>query len=290
METLKPSQKITADLLYKAEASTGEGAIWHPGRNTLFWVDIEGKTLYEYFPKRRECYRRQFDKMVTTVVPETENSVIVALQNEIIRLNLETGDTDSLAFIDDKNGTLRCNDGKCDPQGRLWIGTMVLEAPPGTAALYTLLPDGKLKQQRDGITISNGLGWSKDQRYFFYIDTPTQKMERYLYNPETADIIEDGVVVEIPKCMGSPDGMTIDAAGNLWVALWNGFGVHCYHPATGELLMRVELPVPNVTSCAFGGEELDTLYITTARSGLSTEELDKYPLSGSLFVCKPFGN
>ena len=117
---------ISPDLAFRAEATTGEGSIWHPDRNTLFWVDIEGKTLYEYIPDLQNCRSWQFDRMVSTVVPETDSTVVVALQNEIIRVNLTDGNTASIAPIPDNNGKIRCNDGKCDPSGRLWIGTCLL--------------------------------------------------------------------------------------------------------------------------------------------------------------------
>ena len=116
---------ISPDLAFRAEATTGEGSIWHPDRNTLFWVDIEGKTLYEYIPDLQNCRSWQFDRMVSTVVPETDSTVVVALQNEIIRVNLTDGNTTSIAPIPDNNGKIRCNDGKCAPSGRLWIGRIL---------------------------------------------------------------------------------------------------------------------------------------------------------------------
>lgn len=125
---------ISPDLAFRAEATTGEGSIWHPDRNTLFWVDIEGKTLYEYIPDLQNCRSWQFDRMVSTVVPETDSTVVVALQNEIIRVNLTDGNTTSIAPIPDNNGKIRCNDGKCDPSGRLWIGTMGFGALKGLPA------------------------------------------------------------------------------------------------------------------------------------------------------------
>lgn len=278
---------VEPELLYKAEACTGEGAIWHFERNSLFWVDIEGKMLYEYFPINRKCSYWKFDKMVTTVVPETKDTVVVALQDEIIRFNLKNNNIDSIAFIEVKNGILRCNDGKCDLQGRLWIGTMDFNGLQKSASLYTILQDGTLKTQLDGICISNGIGWSSNGKYMYYIDTPTQKVIRYFYDESHANLRLDRVIIQVPEDNGSPDGMTIDENGNLWIAQWNGFGVYCYNSETGELLSKVKLPVPNVTSCAFGGENLDILYITSARSGLSEYELETYPLSGSLFSCKP---
>lgn len=280
-------QAITPQVAFKAEATTGEGSIWHPQRQSLFWVDIEGKTLYEYTPEQKDCRSWTFDRMVSTVVPETDTTVVVSLQNEIIRVNLADGQTTSIAPIPDGGGTMRCNDGKCDPAGRLWIGTMGFECPEGAASLYTVLPDGRTTTKLSGVTISNGIVWSADLKYMYYNDTPTRRIARYRYDVASGDILFDGVAVSIAEGSGSPDGMTIDNQGRLWVAQWGGYGVYCYDPHTGELLAKIDVPAPNVASCAFGGEGLDTLYITTARAGMTDEELAKYPLSGSLFACKP---
>lgn len=278
---------ISPDLAFRAEATTGEGSIWHPDRNTLFWVDIEGKTLYEYIPDLQNCRSWQFDRMVSTVVPETDSTVVVALQNEIIRVNLTDGNTTSIAPIPDNNGKIRCNDGKCDPSGRLWIGTMGFGAPKGAASLYCVWADGTVETKLTKVTISNGIVWSANKKYMYYNDTPTRKIIRFRYDDSSGDILYDGVAVNIPEGTGSPDGMTIDCNDNLWVAQWGGGGVYCYNPYTGDLLTKIVVPAPHVASCAFGGNKLDTLYITTARAGLSKEQLEEYPLSGSVFCCKP---
>lgn len=280
-------EMISAGLTYQAEATTGEGSIWHPERQTLFWVDIEGMTLYEYHPETKECGSWQFDRMISTVVPETDSTVIVALQNEIVRVYLSDGHTVSIAPIPDQDGKLRCNDGKCDPAGRLWVGTMGFGAPKGAGALYSVLPDGTVHTKLKKVTISNGIVWSSNRKYMYYNDTPTGKIARYRYDVEKGDILFDGIAVSLPSGTGSPDGMTIDSEDNLWVAQWGGYGVYCYNPYTGELLAKVDVPAPHVASCAFGGKKLDTLYITTARAGLSEEQLREYPLSGSVFSCKP---
>lgn len=278
---------IHADLAFKAEATTGEGSIWHAGRNTLFWVDIEGKTLYEYSPDKQDCKSWEFDRMVSTVVPETDSTVVVSLQNEIVRVNLNDGSQSSIAPIPDFEGTIRCNDGKCDPAGRLWIGTMGFGAPEGAGSLYTVTPDGTVTTKLEKVTISNGIVWSANKEYMYYNDSATGRVARYRYDEKTGEILFDGIAVTMQPGTGAPDGMTIDSNDNLWIAQWGGFGVYCYNPCTGELLAKVEVPAPHVASCAFGGKEMNTLYITTARAGLSDKQLKEYPLSGSLFVCKP---
>ena len=225
--------------------------------------------------------------MISTVVPESDSTVIIALQNEIVRVNLADGQTTSVAPIPDKDGKVRCNDGKCDPEGRLWIGTMGFGAPKGAGTLYCVLPDGTISTKLQKVTISNGIVWTANKRFMYYNDTPTGKIARYRYDPDNGDILFDGIAVDLPEGTGAPDGMTIDSQDHLWVAQWGGYGVYCYNPYTGELLAKVNVPAPNVASCAFGGKKMDTLYITTARAGLSEEQLRKYPLSGSVFSCKP---
>ena len=278
---------VKAELLKEMQATTGEGAIWHSDRKTLFWVDIEGKTLYEYSPERNNNREWMFDSMISTVVPESDSTVVVALQNKIVRFNLNTEEQTLVARIPTNGGKLRCNDGKCGPSGRLLVGTMVLDGKPGDASLYCVSSEGETVEMLNNKTISNGLAWSPQKRFMYYIDTPTNKVDRYRYDMSDVEILHDGVAFHIPKEYGSPDGMTVDSEGNLWIAHWGGSGVYCYNPYTGELLMKVEVPALNVTSCAFGGPDLDMLYITTARSGLTEKQLEEYPLSGSLFVCKP---
>ncbi len=280
-------KSISSELVYEAKAMTGEGSIWHPSRHTLFWVDIEGQTLYEYHPADGTCSSWQFDRMISTVVPETDTTVVVALQDEIVRVHLSDGHTTSVAPIPDDEGKLRCNDGKCDPAGRLWVGTMGFGAPKGAGTLYCVWLDGEVAPKLREVTISNGIVWSSDRQYMYYNDTPTGRIARYRYDVASGEISFDGIAVVLPEGSGSPDGMTIDRDDNLWVAQWGGGGVYCYDPHTGELLAKVEVPAPHVASCAFGGEELDTLYITTARAGLTDELLEQYPLSGSLFSCCP---
>lgn len=273
---------------YAAHATTGEGALWHPERESLFWVDIEGATLYEFFPGKQDCRQHLFDRMVTTVVPESDSTVIVALQDQLVRVNVDGPFIpEPIAAIDDLQGAVRCNDGKCDASGRLWVGTMSLNGQKETGTLYCVTPSAEVIPRIKNVTISNGLVWTADNRWMYYIDTPTRKIDRYRYEPASGEIVYDGVAVRIPSGYGLPDGMTIDEQGNLWVAHWGGYGVYCWDPRTGRLIEKITVPAPNVASCAFGGADLSELYITTARAGLSEEELKKYPDSGSLFVCRP---
>ena len=199
-------KSISSELVYEAKAVTGEGSIWHPSRHTLFWVDIEGQTLYEYHPADKTCSSWRFDRMISTVVPETDTTVVVALQDEIVRVHLSDGHTASIAPIPDDGGKLRCNDGKCDPAGRLWVGTMGFGAPKEAGTLYCVLPDGEVVPKLRKVTISNGIVWTSDKQYMYYNDTPTGRIARYRYDAASGEISFDGIAVVLPEGSGSPDG------------------------------------------------------------------------------------
>jgi sugar lactone lactonase YvrE len=211
---------------------------------------------------------------------------LVALQNGIQSINTKTGKLHFIANpLPDTN--LRFNDGKCDPSGRFWVGTLALDNRRRGAVLYRFDKDKSIHLMLDSVSISNGIVWTADKKTMYYNDTPTGTIQGFDYDDKTGAISNRRVVVRIPRGMGSPDGMTIDAEGNLWVALWGGGAVGKFNPATGELLQKVVVPAPNVSSCAFGGDNLETLYITTARAWVNADKLATFPLSGGLFSVKP---
>jgi len=154
-------------------------------------------------------------------------------------------------------------------------------------ALYRFDPDTSIHKMVDGVGTSNGIVWSADKTKMYYIDTPTRQVMGYDYDNETGAISHPKVAVEIPEGAGYPDGMTIDEEDNLWVALWGGSAVVCFNPENGELVRKIEVPAKNVTSCAFGGNDLGTLYITTARESTSDEDLQKFPHAGGVFKIRP---
>lgn len=281
-----PKELSEATVVLNAKATLGEGALWHPTEQVLYWVDIEGKALHIFDPETKEDTCFSVGERVGTVVPVAEGGALVALQNGIHHINTKTGELTFL--INPIEATdIRFNDGKCDPDGRFWVGTMALDTRKGAAVLYRMDTDGSIRQVLQNLTISNGIIWSADNNIMYFVDTPTQRVKAYDYNHATGEIRDERTVVEIPKNDGSPDGMTLDAAGNLWIALHGGGVVVCYDPATGEALHKIKVPCPQTTSCAFGGKDLSTLYITTAREGLSGEQLADYPESGSIFAVKP---
>jgi sugar lactone lactonase YvrE len=277
---------LTAELVLDAKTTLGEGSIWHPKENKLYWIDIEGKSLHIYDPATKEDKQFPLGSMVGTVVPVEGGGALVALQTGIHKIDTKTG---KLTFLNNPlpDPNIRFNDGKCDPSGRFWVGSMALDSRRRGATLYRFDKDKSIHVMLDSVTISNGIVWTADKKTMYYNDTPTGTIQGFDYDDKTGNISNRRVVVRIPRGGGGPDGMTIDADGNLWVALWGSGTVGKFNPLTGELLQKVKVPAPNVSSCAFGGKNLETLYITTARTGMKPEKLEEFPLSGGLFSVKP---
>jgi len=272
--------------LFPSQCILAEGPLWHQERNSCFWVDIERGILYEYGWDTKEVKTWSFDYRVTLVIQADNNTLVLALGRSIARFDLNTEKLEWLVHLEQQLPNNRCNDGACDSQGRIWVGTMALDTKEGAASLYCVEKDFSVTTKIPGVTISNGLAWSSDNTVFYYIDTPSQKVQAYHFERETGNISFNRTVIEIPKDMGSPDGMAIDEEGMLWIAHYGGSGVYRWNPETGQLIEKIEVPVPNVTSCAFVGEKLDQLLITTASENMNEEELRKYPQSGDVFLAQ----
>jgi sugar lactone lactonase YvrE len=275
-----------AQLVIDAKAMLGEGSIWHSVEKKLYWVDIEGKALHIYDPVSHNDRVIPVGERIGTVVPVKHGGALVALQNGIHKLDTETG-TLSLIVNPLPDPGLRFNDGKCDPSGRFWVGSNALDSRRRGASLYRLDSDGSVHEMLNSVSISNGIVWTADRKTMYYNDTPTMTVQAFDYDDATGTISRGRVAVRIPRNSGAPDGMTIDAEGKLWIALWGGGCVARFDPETGAMLRKITVPAPNVSSCAFGGEDLATLYITTARAWVTPEKLEEFPSSGGLFAVKP---
>jgi sugar lactone lactonase YvrE len=275
------------ELILNAKATLGEGSFWNYRDKTLWWVDIEGKKLHIFNPESKENRSIDVGKRIGTVVPAENGGAIVALQNGIHHLDLEQESLSLIINPLEEITNIRFNDGKCDPEGRFWVGTMELDEKENASSLYKLNLNGTFDEMIEDVTISNGIIWSLDKNTMYYIDTPTLQVMAYDYEPGSGAISNGKVIIQIPEDMGSPDGMTIDAEGKLWIALFGGYGVGRWDPVSGKLLQKIKVPAPNVTSCAFGGENLDILYITTGREGLDDDKLNEFPGSGGLFSIRP---
>jgi sugar lactone lactonase YvrE len=278
---------MTASLLIQLDCYLGEGSYWHSGRNSLFFVDIERKALYEYSLSNSSLKKREMPARVSVIMQDTQGALILGLQGGIASFDLQSEKLDWLLALEKDIPTNRTNDGGIDAKGRMWIGTLDVKLAAGKGALYCIGNDLAITQKMDNCTISNGLTWSLDGQRMYYIDTPLHTVQSYFFDVETGNISFEKNAVTIPKETGAPDGMCIDEEGMLWVALYHSGTVCRFNPHTGDLIDKVEFPAPHVTSCAFGGPELDHLFITTAQEKMSEDDLKKYPLSGSVFVVKP---
>jgi len=276
-----------ADLLLDTESVLGEGPVWDGRSQRLFWVDIEGKKLFRYAPSSGEVEQRPFNEMIGAVAPTETGRLLLALESGLASCNFETEEFLRHSALQNTDPSMRCNDGKTGPNGNFWIGTMHKEARSDAGALYRVSPDFHTSMVIPNTSISNGMAWSADFGTFYYIDTETHEVWRFDYNAESGHISNEAVAFSVPEEFGGADGMCIDSEDMLWIAHWGGNCVRRWNPATGEVLEKVEVDAPHVTCCCFGGQHLDTLYITTARSGLTEKQLEDFPKSGGLFVCKP---
>lgn len=276
-----------AILVLKEKAALGEGAIWHPGIKKLLWIDIIGRKLFIYDPRCTVNRVIELPGMPGTVVPAEGDNLLIALDTGLYIINLKTEKIFFYINPEESRPENRFNDGKCDPAGRMWIGSMDKGGDTDRGSVYWIDQDQSYKKIISAISIPNGFSWSSDGKRLYFSDSPTRQVKGFNYDIFTGNITDSEVVIEFRSEEGFPDGMTIDEEGMLWIAQYGAGKIGRWNPLTGEKLEHIDLPVPNVTSCAFGGDNLDILYITTATDGLSNEELDKFPESGSLFSAKP---
>ncbi len=277
------------ELVIDAQAELGEGPLWHAQAQRLYWVNIIRGEVHVYNPAAGTDRCVHIGQQVGTVVPRASGGLMLAVEQGFASLDL---DTEQLTLLADPEAHLpgnRFNDGKCDPAGRFWAGTMGRgdPTPPHAGSLYCLDAGGQVTRHLEGVTCSNGLVWSRDLTTMYYIDSGAQTVDAVDYDHATGAIANRRSVVTLPVDYGIPDGMTIDADGNLWVAGWGHHRLSQWNPADGRLLRTIEFPASAVTACAFGGPNLDALYVTTARTGLSPEALAQQPHAGGLFVVYP---
>ena len=211
--------------------------------------------------------------------------MIIALRNGFAIFDPETGAIDHLDPIEPDPAT-RFNDGKCDPAGRFWCGSMDIQENLFIGSLYRMDVDHTVTKIATDIGISNGMGWSPDRSTMYYIDSPTKTVFAFDYDMESGAATNRRDVFKLNDEQGWPDGMTVDDEGMIWLAHWAGSRVCRWDPGTGTVLEKYDTPAPHTSACCFGGDDLSDLYITTARKGLNDEQLEKAPLSGCLFRMK----
>ena len=268
----------------------GEGPLWDDSKKQICWVDILNGNIHEWSPKTGTSNTISVGQMIGAIVISDNGNYLAAMKDGFGYVNRKTGKVDMITNPEKDLPENRFNDGKCDPLGRFWAGTMPIAEDKSSGSLYVLDASLNVGKKESNISISNGLAWSLDHKTLYFIDSPTRKVVAYDYDKDNGELTNKRTVITIAEEDGFPDGMTIDNEGMLWVAHWGGWQVARYDPGTGKKLLSITMPVAQVTSCAFGGETMEDLYITSARKGLSELELEKQPLAGSLFVVRKCGH
>jgi sugar lactone lactonase YvrE len=277
------------ELVLDHKCLLGEGALWDHHTNAICWVDILNGQIHEYSTSTNGHRIHSLNEMVGTIALCNNGDFLAAIKSGVVIVNREGLITKRLVHPEAHLPGNRYNDGKCDPGGRLWVGSIALDESEGAANLYRINPDLSTSTVITNVTISNGMAWSGDQRTFYYIDTPTLTVSAFDYDLSRGQITNGRTAIEIPRSEGWPDGMTIDEEGMLWIAHWDGWQVARWNPNTGKKLLSIRLPAAHVSCCTFGGQNFGDLYITTARKGLTPAQLQEQPLAGSLFVVRDCG-
>lgn len=276
---------IELDLVPGDASDLGESPAWDPDTEELLYVDILAGRVHRWSPGTGAAHSADMGQPVGAVAWGGAHGTIAAVADGFAVLD-SSGQARALnSFLHHQTDT-RMNDGKTDPAGRFVAGTTSIAGYAGEGALYRLEDNGSATLLLDGLSISNGMAWSADGAQLFHIDTPSNSVRAYDYDTSRGRLTAGRCVVYTDGYTGSPDGMTIDADGNLWVAFWEGGAVRCFDDR-GHLLEQIPLPTGLVTSCTFGGRDLATLYITTARLGLSQGQLEQEPLAGRIFSAGP---
>lgn len=265
-----------------SQAFLGEGPHWNAKENTLEWVDILEPSAHISDPISGKDLSIKLPEILGAMVPRRRGGHVAVTQFGYRAVDLETGKMTPLATPENMSGC-RFNDGKCDAKGRFWAGTLALDASPNQGALYCLEENGKLRKVLDGLDISNGLGWNADSTKMYLTDSGKRIIYVMDYDLGSGTISNQRVFAKLNEEDGSPDGLAVDSEGGVWSAIWDGWRVVRFD-ADGVIDRVIQLPVPRPTSCAFGGPDLTTLYVTSARIRLSSSLLAEAPLSGSVFA------
>lgn len=258
----------------------GEGPLWHSDRGLLYWVDIEGNSFHTYSIDSGRIDTYQVGQPVGCLAFRSSGGLVMGLRDGLAFWDHKTAEIEMISAPEKERNGARFNDGKVDPKGRFWAGTI---GEDDHSSLYRLDPDGKVHTMETGIQISNGLGWSPDAKTMYYTDSPLRKIYAYDFDLESGSITNRRDLVNVPSPDGLPDGLTVDSEGFIWSAHWDGWRITRYDPE-GKIERVIYLPVQRPTSCTFGGIDLDHLFITSARTGLSESELREQPLAGDLFL------
>ncbi|MGB6975888.1 MAG: SMP-30/gluconolactonase/LRE family protein [Gammaproteobacteria bacterium] len=277
---------MLATCIWSGQNVLGEGPLWDHRDQLLYWLDIAKAELHCFDLPANKHRAWQMSEPICCIGLRAEGGFIAAWKSGFGTIELPSGKFNKLTLsLSAAQGTM-FNDGKVDHQGRFWAGTKDLLEQKMLGSLYCLSPDGLIKELDHGFTVSNGIAWSLDNKTLYFTDSPARTIYQYDFNPATGDISNRRVFVTVANDAGYPDGLTIDSEGYLWGAHWGGWRVTRYKP-TGQVDRVVEMPVEQPTSCCFGGEDLDILFVTSASRDLTPAQLARGRQAGGLFTLHP---
>lgn len=286
MTTTPVDLSATLEVACDLQAAIGEGPIWDATNSTLLVVESVGGRIYRYHPAEGRLTSCEAGQPLGVAIPRRGGGLVASGCDGLLAVDERSGKVELLVPVERDNTDTRMNDAKCDSRGRLWGGTFSTTFAGKVGVLYRIDPDLRVTAAATGIYISNGIAWSPDESLMYYVDTARRGIDMFDYDIATGSIVNRRRFVDIDRPHGLPDGITVDAEGCLWVALFLGGAVRRYSPA-GEWLGTVTLPVAGVTSCGFGGDGLTDLYITTGRHLDAKSKMPVEPQAGALFRCRP---
>ncbi|HEX4111019.1 MAG TPA: SMP-30/gluconolactonase/LRE family protein [Stellaceae bacterium] len=266
-----------------AHAEIGESAVWDDRFHLLYWLDIAGRKLHRFDPSTGHDAVWDMPAEAGAVALRAAGGVVLAMLHAFHTFDFMDPTPRLVAKIDGEPATNRLNDGRADPAGRFWSGTVNQAKREPTGAMYCLGVDGKVEKKFGGIDISNSLCWSPDGKTMYHADSFTWKIQAWDFDADTGAVANPRTFIDIPRDEGFSDGATVDAEGCLWAAHWGHGRVKRYDPA-GTLMHTIQLPVTNITCPCFGGPNLTTLYVTSATFRLSDKQRAQQPQAGGLFA------
>lgn len=267
---------------WPGRAVLGEGPLWDPRISTLYWVDIMAGTVFAQSTNAAEPTRVHVGAQVGCLgLTDDPGVLITGMRTGWQLLEIASGALTFLADPEADRPSCRFNDGSVDPAGRFWTGSLEDGEQHPVGRLYRLAGDGSYTAVDKGFYCSNGIDWSPDGRWMYFVDSRADLIYRYAFDVHSGEVGDREVFVDTSAVAGIPDGLRVDATGDIWCAFWDGAHVSCFAP-DGRIAEQVPMPVPRPTSIAFGGPELRTMYITSASIELSDEQLAAWPLSGSV--------
>ncbi len=279
------SVDLGVECVSESHSLLGEGPMWSPRDGALYWVDILTPAIHRFDTATGTDTETKLGSMVSLVIPKATGGLLVATPGGLMTYDGDSKRLQAFCHPEAERPGNRYNDGKCDRMGRLWVGTLDMGTAANRGNLFRVEADGAWKKMDSGFTVANGMGWSPDNRRMYFTDSMRRTVYAYDFDLRSGEIANRRPLITLDATDGTPDGLTVDEDGCIWVAIWDAWRVSRYSP-DGQEMLRIKMPVPRPTSCCFGGENLDTLYVTSASVRLNADVLAAAPLSGSLFAVR----